>query len=266
MVTRDETRALGALKQVADAHGHPLVIVGAGARLLLFDEEYGIRGRSTTDWDLAVRLQRWEQYSDFLAVLCGDGAFRAVSDQKLLHVATATQIDLIPFGDLATDDGEIMWPSRRPMSVLGLLESMRAAVVVDIGGHPIDVAPVPCFVGLKLIAHRDRGAVRDLQDVLFVLDNASNCMLGDRFFEVLEHETALEFDEVGPRVLGEALAGAFFAPARDRVVSHLLHLVGLGDAGPLARLVTPAHDDWDARFVDICRKLNALRAGIVALS
>lgn len=35
----------------------PLLIVGAGARLLSFDIPLGIsHGRSTTDWDIAVQL------------------------------------------------------------------------------------------------------------------------------------------------------------------------------------------------------------------
>jgi predicted nucleotidyltransferase len=53
------------IKTVADSLELSILIVGAGARILVFDSQYNITGRATTDLDFAVQVNNW---SDFQAL------------------------------------------------------------------------------------------------------------------------------------------------------------------------------------------------------
>ncbi|MBO3458537.1 hypothetical protein G7B40_006685 [Aetokthonos hydrillicola Thurmond2011] len=44
-------RFLSDLKAIIDALEVPMLLIGAQARLLMFDSQYKVEGRATTDWD-----------------------------------------------------------------------------------------------------------------------------------------------------------------------------------------------------------------------
>jgi len=107
--------------RLAHGAGCELVLIGAGAKSLVFDWRYDTRRpRSTTDWDLAVVVSDWRHYNAFLASLCAgpDASFEpARQEQRVRHRATGVLVDLVPFGAIARDDEELTWPgTRRPMS------------------------------------------------------------------------------------------------------------------------------------------------------
>ena len=135
-------------------------LVGAGARVLGFDRRWGLRGgRTTLDWDFAIRAESWEHWAALGARLL-QGApprFRAGEiAHRLLHVDGAV-LDLVPYGGLESPAGEILWPGHTRMSVRGLRESEGRCEFVDLGtGLIVPVAAVPSLALLKLHAYRDR--------------------------------------------------------------------------------------------------------------
>ncbi len=57
MLDPKEKQVLVDLKAVLDSLDLPRLMVGAGARLLIFDRPYNREGRATKDWDFAVSVR-----------------------------------------------------------------------------------------------------------------------------------------------------------------------------------------------------------------
>ncbi len=63
MIDKADVGAIIDLERIARAHGIPIMIIGAGARLLLLDWKHSLPVRRTTkDWDFGVRMKSWTQY------------------------------------------------------------------------------------------------------------------------------------------------------------------------------------------------------------
>jgi predicted nucleotidyltransferase len=54
------------LKAIIDTLQVPMLLIGAQARLLIFDSQYKVQGRATTDWDVAVKLDSYFSNSQML--------------------------------------------------------------------------------------------------------------------------------------------------------------------------------------------------------
>src|SRR5262249_24487971 len=66
MIDKDHVEALIDLERIAHAHGIVVVMIGAGARLLLLDWKYHLPVRRTSeDWDFATRVRSWNQFERF---------------------------------------------------------------------------------------------------------------------------------------------------------------------------------------------------------
>jgi predicted nucleotidyltransferase len=57
MLEKKDKEALTNLKRIVERLNIPILMVGAGARLIIFDRRFNIEGRTTKDWDFAVRLE-----------------------------------------------------------------------------------------------------------------------------------------------------------------------------------------------------------------
>lgn len=55
-------RVLLDIKSIVENLQLPIVVVGAGARILIFDNRYNIEGRATNDLDFAVQLRNWSDF------------------------------------------------------------------------------------------------------------------------------------------------------------------------------------------------------------
>lgn len=174
-ISRDELDAIIAVHDVAARLEMPILLVGAGARCIIFDWKYGLpRSRSTRDWDFGVLVPDWAHFEALMDALASrsGGSFRRSSPHKLEHTATKVQVDLIPFGEIASPEDQIAWPSTgKVMSVLGLEEALKHAEHEEIHGRAFKVATIPALTALKLIAYGDRKEKRDLQDVHHILAN-----------------------------------------------------------------------------------------------
>ncbi len=104
MLDKKDKEALTALKRIVERLNIPLLMVGAGARLLIFDRRFNIEGRTTKDWDFAVRLSSWESYLELSQIMSQEG-FRVTSvPHRFTHITTGIELDLVPFGEIGQSD------------------------------------------------------------------------------------------------------------------------------------------------------------------
>jgi len=264
-IAQDELDAIIAVQDVANRLGMSILLVGAGARCIIFDWKYDLpRSRSTRDWDFAVLVDDWAHFEALVDALKSPagGSFRRSSPHKLEHTATRVQVDLIPFGAISSPDDEIAWPSTgKVMSVLGLEEALHYAEHQDVRGRALKVATIPTLTALKLIAYSDRRELRDLEDVHHILANYSQYVDDDAVFDTITRED-LEFVEAGAWVVGSAMAMCLTDRATDAAVDVLLALVSAGDKGPLVSLVPTNAPNWDAAFDDVVGLFRTLQAAL----
>ena len=68
MIGSQEKQALFDLFTIISTFDLPIVLVGGGARILIFDQKFG-EGRGTKDWDVAISVDSWEIYRQLQAAL-----------------------------------------------------------------------------------------------------------------------------------------------------------------------------------------------------
>jgi predicted nucleotidyltransferase len=258
------------LERVASAHGISMMIIGAGARLLLLDWKHDLPVRRTTkDWDFGVRMKSWTQYKHLQDELTRtDAPFRGTATEHRLVHTSGTLVDLVPFGEIERPEGSIEWPeSHAVMSVIGFREANEHAIRIELApGVHVRVVTVPTLVMLKLAAHRDRGKTDDLADVLFIVEHYSRYELEGRIFDELAEQLAsgeLPFEQAGAFLLGRDVATQCSPTNRPKVAIILNDL--LTDRGTLARLVPAAleEESWEKRFALMTGLFEKLRDGFL---
>ncbi len=214
MIDKEQIEALMDLEGIARAHGIPIMIIGAGARLLLLDWKHNLStNRTSKDWDFATRVTSWKQYEQLRDALASGplAPFRRTAAEHRLQHTSGTLIDLLPFGQLEGPEGTIEWPeSHAVMSVIGFSDADEHAIPIELRpGVTIRVVTIPALVALKLIAYKDRSRADDLRDVLFILEYYSRYELEDRIFDELSELLAngeLEFEQAGAFLLGRDIS------------------------------------------------------------
>jgi predicted nucleotidyltransferase len=166
----DEREALRDFAVIASQNDVPIVLVGASARLLIFDSRYNIRStRTTGDWDIAVQVVDWEEF-DRLEKALTAGKTPLFSKGRSMHRIRhnrGVEIDIIPFGGVEKEDGTIVWPQDdQQMNMLGFREVYLNAELYDMGGgFVVPVATPPGLAVLKIFAYNDRQRDDDIRDL-----------------------------------------------------------------------------------------------------
>lgn len=174
MINSVEEQVLTDLVNIVSALKLPMIIVGAGARLLIFDRKFG-EGRGTKDWDVAISIDSWKAYQKLSEDLTrGDlPRFKITkTPHKFVHIETNIEVDIVPFGEIGEPDRKIVWSETgNSMNVLGFAEALLHAKNISIGELEIPVIDTPAFIVLKIFAWGDRGerTNKDLEDIEFVL-------------------------------------------------------------------------------------------------
>jgi len=230
MISSQEKQVLADLVNIVRALELPMMVVGAGARLLIFDQKFG-EGRSTKDWDIAISIESWEVYQKLRQSLTtGESpCFKTTKNaHKFKHIETEIEVDIVPFGEIGEPDQEISWPdSGNPMNVSGLAEALLHAKTTTIDELEIQVVDTPSLIVLKVFAWGDRGdrTNKDLEDIDFILkryedderaydelleelDNgvvdfldASIYLLGQDIGKILQEKTLVELSSLLSRLI-----------------------------------------------------------------
>jgi predicted nucleotidyltransferase len=274
MLDSKEKQVLVDLKAVLDSLDLPRLMVGAGARLLIFDRQYNREGRATKDWDFAVSVNSWSNFQALCDRLtCGENPRFKVAPKvahKFIHLETDIEVDIVPFGEIGQPGQKIEWEDGLTMNLLGLEEALRCAKeqVID-DNLALPVVDCPAFLGLKLIAWSDRGGNKDLKDIDFMIEGiAAREIYEERIFEELANEISqgkLEYSNASTFLLGRDIRRIFY----DATVSKLNEilseiLVKRNTVIPQLIPRTVTGEEWDDRFDAIVQRFEVLQRGIMS--
>jgi predicted nucleotidyltransferase len=267
-----ESIALRDFHAVVENMGLSCLIVGAGARLLIFDWKYQIPTlRNTTDWDFAVRVEKWNDYNNLIAELCsGEKPLfqRDRSEQRCIHVATKIELDIVPFGAIGKPEDVIQWPkSENQMNVMGFEEAFMNAEAYEIDGVTFKVVSVPAFIALKLLAWQDRYADKDLKDIDYILTYYLNENTEQIYSDLDKRltEGELEHIDTGFYHLGWKIKSIFPTQTQARLVSIIQQLIE-GQKPYIPKLLESSAEDYDDRFDATVNKFEWLLRGIQSSS
>lgn len=266
MLSSPEKSALRDMCSIAARVGIPLMLVGAGARVLVFDCRYNVQGRSTTDWDWGIKVASWQEFEALVTVMV-EGTLplfkRTQTLHRFEHLETQTLLDLVPFGSIADPNQLVEWPNERRMNVLGYEEALVLAEEVMLAeSWTIKVASVPALVALKLIAWKDRGGKKDLEDVVLILQNYFEDDLYERLKEPLI-KGDINFEGMGAFNLGQDIRNRFsreVAIAVDRILEEIIEKAD----GLIPQLIPRMEDQWDEQFEQILKGFEVLRQGLLS--
>jgi predicted nucleotidyltransferase len=273
MLDSKEKQVLVDLKAVLDSLDLPRLMVGAGARLLIFDRQYNREGRATKDWDFAVSVKSW---SDF-KILCdrltlGENPRFKVAHKvphKFIHLETDVEVDIVPFGEIGQPGQEIEWEDGLTMNLLGLEEALLCAKeqVID-DNLVLPVVDRPAFLGLKLIAWSDRGGNKDLKDIDFMIEGiAARGIYDNRILEELVNEISegkLEYSTASTFLLGRDIRRIFHDATVSKINEILSEILANRDIvipQLIPRTVTD-NEEWDDHFDAIVQRFEVLQRGI----
>lgn len=212
-------KVIGEIQQVADTFGVRVFVVGAVARIILLENVHGLNpGRTTTDVDVALAVDHWEQFQKLKGSLLENPSFDAAEHiaHRLYFRVPASKhpynVDLIPFGGVETSPSTIAWPPDMAilMNVAGFSDAFAAAVGVEARpGLQISVASLPGIAVLKLFAWADRRHEnsKDALDFLMLLRSYHEAGNENRIYEDASALAVLEAVEYDPELAGAWLLG-----------------------------------------------------------
>ncbi len=226
-----------------------LMLIGAAARDIQLTHAHGIKiERKTRDFDLAFTTPDWDTFNRLRQNLLASGKFTEdKSLHKLHHNGPGKcEIDVIPFGGVQNETGEIAWPPQDVivMNVIGFREAHESATLVTLPGRVmVKVASLPGIILLKIAAWRDRRLLppvgKDAADIRTLFREYINAGNVDRAIEHAAH---------------------FFAGDRDRFEEASAWLLGI-DAGALLA-TTGADPKTRQYFQEIIRQ--EVEAGVTS--
>ncbi|OOE53951.1 hypothetical protein [Salinivibrio kushneri] len=202
--------------------GVPFFVAGATARDLVLYHVFGRDpGRQTRDIDTGILVPGWDAFSSVKHALLDAGLSATNKAHRLKDPDSGLPIDIIPFGAIADEAGEIQWPPEHAvtMTVAGFHEAYDAALSIDLGqGDIIKVASLAGLTLLKLIAWQERGSEssKDASDFLTILFEYQHVQ-ADRLWEPYIPAEHLEYDteRQGAFLLGYDLKMILSEPATN---------------------------------------------------
>ncbi|NMF85751.1 nucleotidyl transferase AbiEii/AbiGii toxin family protein [Nodosilinea sp. P-1105] len=254
------------ISSIVERFNIPILMIGARARIFVFDNQFGIEGRATRDWDFAVRLDAWSSFEALVnAMTNGKKApFKKTNiHHRLIHKKTGAEVELVPFGEISDVQQQIRWPDNNLMSVLGLEEALENSITQQIDGVEIRVPRLAVVVALKLLAWHERLENKDLDDVVTILNDYQE---DERVFDELLDEVEsgeIELDAIAVILIGKDIQHLFEdSPALVKVREIVDEILQEQDHC-LPRFITASEPDWDDAFNRLVQKFKALQYGLV---
>ena len=184
-------------------------VIGATARDIILSNLHDLTPeRKTVDLDIAIAINDWSQFQSIEENLPKKVGFEKNKEQKQRFIYKGVYIiDIVPFGDVAKDDGNIYWPPDETvaMSVWGFSEMADSTISVEIDGEfSIEIASLPGLFILKLVAWKDRhlSGSKDAYDIALLLTNYLDINT-ERAVE--DHYDLYEMDKIDQVIAGAQL-------------------------------------------------------------
>ena len=197
------------LKNVFGSLDMNFYVIGATARDIILSNLHDlVPERKTVDLDIAIAITDWSQFQLVEEKLTAKEAFEKSKDRKQrFFYKNIYIVDILPFGNVAKEDGNIYWPPDETiaMSVWGFSEMADAIINIEIDGEfTIKVASLPGLFMLKLVAWKDRhlSGSKDAYDIALLL---SNYLVINTDRAVEEHYDLYETEEFDQIIAGARL-------------------------------------------------------------
>ena len=225
-----EAEILKAVAQAAEHAGVDWMVTGAMARYLVFTGMHGCSpGRSTRDWDVGVQVGYWAQFAVLEDHLIAEAGFqRDPRQRQRLHGPAGGVVDLIPFGGVEAEGGEVHWGKEEEfrLNVTGFQHAYAASYRVRLADSVTSrVVSPPGLALLKLVAWQDRHREndRDAEDLAYLLHQYHHLVVEALFGAHLDAMGQVDYDMelAGARILGKQ-AGEIAGLALSRRIDALL--------------------------------------------
>ena len=237
MLDVSEQKVFRNLIEITNALNLSVLLVGARARILVFDEKFNKEGRSTIDIDIAVNLDNWQIYQELREKLTTGNSpyFRATQiEHRFNHIDTNIEIDIVPFGKIEESNKEIIFPnSNKSLNVTGFIEALKCSIEEKIDDNlKILVISIPSFIVLKIFAWEDRtdGKLRnkDSEDIELILSGYED---EERVYEELADalgKEQIDFLDASVYLLGQdikAISTINTLEKLEKVLSKLMAII-----------------------------------------
>jgi predicted nucleotidyltransferase len=255
-------------KSIIDSLEVPMLLIGAQARMLIFDNQYQVQGRATKDWDVAVKLDNWERYNLLISIMTTgqNPLFKKTKViHKFIHIETELEVDVIPFGDISKPNQEINWSDGNQMNILGLEEAFTNTELIIIDNIEIRVADIDAFIVLKLLAWNDRRENKDLKDIIIVLLKSPNEEDEQRVYDEFIDEIIegrFEVDEAAIIFIGRNIQNKFKSETINKI-KQIVEII-LGQDTYISQCMPKILDieEWDETFDKIVKRFESLQYGL----
>ena len=181
------------------------LVVGATARdiVLVHGFDAAIE-RGTRDIDFGIQVQTWQQFEQLKSRLldCGFSPTKGKPHQLFIEDSDGLpwEIDIIPFGEVSSDQHSITWPPENvvEMSVLGFEEALADSMQVMVSANSnlsLSVASPAGMLLLKLISWSEReDSIRkkDAADIFYLTKHYSKI---PQIFNALYDEDYMELSD-----------------------------------------------------------------------
>jgi hypothetical protein len=255
-------------KSIIDSLEVPMLLIGAQARMLIFDSQYQVQGRATKDWDVAVKLDNWERYNLLISIMTTgqNPLFKKTRViHKFIHIETELEVDVIPFGDIGKPKEEINWPDGNQMNIFGLEEAFVNTEIIIIEKLEIRVADIDAFIVLKLLAWNDRRENKDLKDIIIVLLKSPNEEDEQRVYDEFIDEIIegrFQVDEAAIIFIGRNIQNKFKSETINKI-KQIVEII-LGQDTYISQCMPKILDveEWDETFDKIVKRFESLQYGL----
>lgn len=257
-----QMEALSALSGILSARGSCFVVIGALVPVLLIDSRspkpdfYG--SRITRDVDVSIRLDGWDAFRLLKSDLCRAGFSVSRGDPEHRLTFGNVDVDIIPFGPEFLKDGCLTWPeSGRTMNlwIMGSVFDHSEEVRLE-NGTLLSVAGIPAAILLKMQVWMDRREMRDLEDILYMLDRYEDLDAGERRFTVLGR-SGITFENAGAFLAGRDLSG-FRIPNIHAAIRPFWEICG----DPASAVIHSLSARTSRKPGHVTDLLNALKKGL----
>ncbi len=271
-INREELKdVLKALEEAFRACNIDYYIIGAIARDIWYargDKKF----RTTKDIDFAVLVGSHEQYEQVHDYLIKHKGFVSSKTNAFVVIAPDKMaIDLLPFGELALNDGEkVHGEGLTSIPVNGLMEVYEAGTkaVEMMEGHHFAVATLPAIVLLKLIAYDDRPEqrtkdARDIANIITHFFELEGDMIYEHHSDLFMREDDLELADVAANVIGRAIGDIL--KGNHKLYQRLLGILNNHiDKGGKKEFIRNMAQETNGTIAHMIQHLRGVRSGLLS--
>lgn len=163
-----------------EQQGVKFFVIGATARDIILEINGEQSGRRTQDIDIAITIDKWEQFEKISVELTKLDSFTKDNNQqqRFLYL-NEFQLDIVPYGAIMGENDKIYWPPDQTfaMNVLGYNEAQKETISITLDDKiEFEVVTLIGIVLLKIVAWKDRNhkGNKDADDLVFIMKNYLN--------------------------------------------------------------------------------------------